>query len=477
MLTIEQCQRARMARDPRFDGKFFVLVNTTGIFCRPICKVRAPLEHNVDYAYSAIEAMHKGFRPCLRCRPDSAPQSFAWQGVETTAKRAAKLLTEDVCSSVESIAKRLGVSPRYLHKIMQTHFKIAPKQFRIFHQVLLAKRLLQSSSMSVEQVAQGASFTSARQLQHHMKTTTGLTPTQIRKGLNATKHNSDKLIGSASGKANRKSNETAAPSKDKISLLLSYQGDYDWPLVRGFFERRLIANNEMISDNSLSKTLSIGNQHLRVNMQHQPSKHAFNVSFDSQFVGLTGQIISSVSKILDLQANPYVIFEALKHTGLSPKQINTGLRIPGICTRFEAGVRAILGQQVSVQAAITQVNRLQQGLCGDSDRFVTPQLIAQSDLAFLKMPAARKLALIEFASMMAENEDAGFEQWLAIKGIGPWTVNYVRLRASDDTDVWLNTDLIIKQQIAAFAQGGQALNDAQAAPWRSYLTLTLWNLS
>jgi AraC family transcriptional regulator of adaptative response / DNA-3-methyladenine glycosylase II len=212
-------------------------------------------------------------------------------------------------------------------------------------------------------------------------------------------------------------------------------------------------------------------------MRHKPSKKGFEVSFSAQFVALTSQIIVHISKILDLHANPYVIIDALKNAGLSAKQLNSGLRIPGINSRFEAGIRAILGQQVSVQAAITQVNRLQQGLAGDSDRLVTPQQVADSDLDFLKMPGARKAALKAFASLMIKYPDADFEHWLAIKGIGPWTVNYVRLRATNDTDIWLNTDLIIKQQIAAFNDAGQIVDDNKAAPWRSYLTLSLWNLS
>lgn len=448
-----------MARDPRFDGKFFVLVNSTGIFCRPICRARAPLESNVEYAASAAEAMQRGFRPCLRCRPDSAPQSFAWLGVENTARRAARLLTEDFSASIESVAQRLGVSTRYLHKIMQGHLRIAPKQFRIFHQLLLAKRLLQGSNMSIEQVAMGAGFSSARQLQHHMNRTMGLSPSKLRNTL----------------QSNKKSN--IERTQRKVTLLLDYQGDYDWPATRAFFARRLLDYNEAINDTTFTKTLNIHDQAICVEMRHRPEKSGFDVSFPADFVGLTSQIIAHASKILDLQANPYVIAEALSQAGLLQSQINFGLRIPGIASYFEAGVRAIMGQQVSVQAAITQLNRLQQGVVGNNNAFMTPQQLAQADLGFLKLPASRKTALKDFAQLMLEGDEQDFAQWLAIKGIGPWTVNYVKLRASDNTDVWLNTDLIIKQQIAAFQKAGQNIDDGLASPWRSYLTLTMWSLS
>jgi AraC family transcriptional regulator of adaptative response / DNA-3-methyladenine glycosylase II len=465
MLTNEECRRARLARDPRFDGRFFVLVNSTGIFCRPVCKVRAPLEQNVEYAQTAIEAMQKGFRPCLRCRPDSAPQSFAWQGVQATVQRASKLLLEDFASSIESVSERLGVSARYLHKLMQENLHLAPKQFRIFHQVLLAKRLLQSSSMSVEQVAQAAGFPSSRQLQHHMKQTTSLTPTQIRKNQQAY----------SKSKASNKTND--------VSLLLNYQGDYDWPMLRDFFARRLCAGNEDLGEEYFAKVLTISGEPVRVCMRYCPDKSGFIVSFAQEYIAHTAQIINSASKILDLHANPFVIFDALQEAGLNEQQINRGIRIPGICSRFEAGVRAILGQQVSVQAAITQLNRLQEGVAtqmnnGNTAEFLRPQHLLKADLSFLKLPGARKAALKDFANLMHEEPEADFDRWLSIKGIGPWTVNYVRLRATNDTDIWLNTDLIIKQQIAKLQDSlGLVFDDAKAAPWRSYLTLSLWNLS
>lgn len=264
--------------------------------------------------------------------------------------------------------------------------------------------------------------------------------------------------------------------KNQISLLLTYQGDYDWSLMRDFFARRLIQNNEQISETIFAKTLTIRGQGVRVIMRHNCTSQGFDVSFDVKFANLSSEIIAQVSNILDLHAIPDVIFNALERAGLRKDQLNLGLRIPGINSRFEAGVRAILGQQVSVKAAITQVNRLQQGIAGDDDKLITPQQLAQSDLSFLKLPASRKGALTLFAQLMASQEDADFEQWLAIKGIGPWTVNYVRLRATSSTDIWLNTDLVIRQKMIALTQAGQTLNDSQAAPWRSYLTLSLWNL-
>ena len=467
VLTIEQCQKARDAKDPRFDGKFFVLVKTTGIFCRPVCKVRAPLENNVDYTHSALDALRLGYRPCLRCRPESAPQSHAWLGIQTTVKRAANMLSTQHHRSIQDIAERLGISTRYLHKLMTTHFQLQPKQFRIYQQVLLAKKLLQSSTMNIEQVAQGAGFGSARQLQYHFKKIVSLTPTQTRTSQARRPSVADTLI----------SKDADMPKLQSVCITLPYQGEYDWPLIRAFFQKRIIKNNEHISDNCFTKTLNISDTAVRVAMHHHAKTHSFDVRFDATALIHTAEIIKQVSTILDLYANPFAVFDAIKSTGLHEKHVNFGLRIPGIASRFEAGIRAILGQQVSVQAAITQVNRLQQGLCGESEQLLSALHIVNSDLGFLKLPEARKNALRNFAQLKLENEHADFDRWLDIKGIGPWTVNYVKLRATDDTDVWLDTDLIIKQQIQALSDAGIALNHRQAAPWRSYLTLSLWNLA
>ena len=134
-------RQARLSRDQRFDGQFFVAVKSTGIFCRPICPARLPKEENVDYYHYAAQAMHAGFRPCLRCRPDSAPQSPAWNGVATTVNRAAQLLAALPPQPIADIADRLGITSRYLHKLMQQHMGSSPSQWQKYHQLLFAKQL------------------------------------------------------------------------------------------------------------------------------------------------------------------------------------------------------------------------------------------------------------------------------------------------------------------------------------------------
>jgi AraC family transcriptional regulator of adaptative response / DNA-3-methyladenine glycosylase II len=272
--------------------------------------------------------------------------------------------------------------------------------------------------------------------------------------------------------------EQEQPSNSSdIALKLNYQAPYDWPALRDFFAKRLIQGNESISEDSFTKVFNIEGDEVRVTMQYVPTQSHFELSFSHDFVDHTPRIIVMASRILDIDAKPSVITPALQASGLSKSQIQAGLRIPGICCRFEAGVRAILGQQVSVTAAISQVNKLHAALSPNGQAFVSPGVLAASDLDCIKLPQTRKNALRSFAQLMHDEPDADFEQWLAIKGIGPWTVNYVNLRANDNPDVWLHTDLVIRQRIQALADDGQIIAPNECAPWRSYLTFSLWNLS
>ena len=517
MLTHRECEQARLARDPRFDGLFFILVKTTKIFCRNTCKVRMPLEKNVEYANSAQQALTKGYRPCLRCRPDSAPNSSAWQGVNTTVNRAVKLLTQRLDANIESIADSLGITTRYLNKLFQEHMQISAKRYRIYQQVLMAKRLLQETSLSVEKVAESVGFASARQLQQHVKTYLRLTPLQLRR--NSRLVVNDKQQTLPKRPASKSTNNQLEQELSKnISILLAYRPPYNWPQVRDFFAKRQINGNEDIFEDGFTKVLSVnvassaaneteyskGVIAVKVRVTHKPKLNGFQVSFNAAYSAHSLAIISTIRRILDVDASPQVIEKALLQGGLVQEELVSGLRIPGVASEFEAGCRAILGQQVSVAAAVNKVNQLHAYFAQVSDKsepdclqtgFPTPTMIANDDLLFLKMPAARRQTLIDLAvyyqaldtpsdnsneqqdKPAQQKRQSSAEELLSIKGIGPWTVSYIALRAQGDTDIWLNTDLVIKQQVAKLEQASRYLKDELAAPWRSYLTLNLWSIS
>jgi AraC family transcriptional regulator of adaptative response / DNA-3-methyladenine glycosylase II len=501
MLNLPLCimQKARLARDARFDGLFFIGVKSTGIFCRPICKARMPLEKNITYYSNSIAAMNDGFRPCLMCRPDSAPSSYAWKGVETTVERGAKLISVNLSLSISEIADKLGISTRYFNKLFEQHLQVSPKRYQLLTRLLFAKQLLHDSYLSIEQVAHACGFNAAKPLQHHMKLTTGLTPSQIRR--------------STTLKSQTRSSD--------VAVYLSYRPPYQWAHIRDFYKLREIGANERIHDNSMCKVLRIGDNHLFFNAKHQPHNNRFEVIFSLSDLRLLKDGIAAVKKILDLNCDPEAIYNSLTHAGLPSSYILNGLRLPGIIDKFEAGCRAIVGQQVTVKAAIRQLNLLQNTLdakqiaeCDDVNielcvsqqkchlksecnlncechlnhnevqnthsvlnAFVSPEQVAQADLSFLKMPNARKNTLKAFAQFMLEKPQASIDEWLNIKGIGVWTVNYVTMRNSESPDVFLATDLVIKNQMKKLADQEVSIIQEAAAPWRSYLTLSLWNLS
>jgi AraC family transcriptional regulator of adaptative response / DNA-3-methyladenine glycosylase II len=445
-------QQARLARDRRFDGQFFVAVKTTHIFCRPICPANLPLEKNVEYFDLAQQAMFAGYRPCLRCRPDSAPHSFAWQGVHTTVQRASQLLRQYHDLSIEQIAEKLGISSRYFRQLFQQHLGISPKHYQLYGKVLFAKQLLHDSQLSVEHVAQASGFASARRLQQNVKKITGLTPQQIRH------------------KPLRQQQQ-----QQNIRLNLAFRPPFNWPHMRDFLAKRAIDGIEQITQDSYSRTFEIEGQMAWFSATYAPSKHCFELDIALPQITALIPVIQNIERVLDVKTDIHVIQEQLVKSGMCQSQITQGLRLPGVWDTFEAGCRAILGQQISVKSAISLLTQLSHELGasqGPRRLFPSPKSVANSELAFLKIPNSRKQSLCSFATYMQQNTQQPIDSWLDIKGIGPWTVAYAKMRGLSDPDIWLDTDLIIKKQLAK-----QPINANAIKPWRSYLTLQLWNMS
>lgn len=445
-------QQARLSRDRRFDGRFFVAVKTTGIFCRNICPANLPKEENVEYYTHAAQALEKGYRPCLRCRPDSAPSSYAWLGVETTVVRAMKLLRDFPESGLEDIAQRLGISDSYLRKLFREHLGVSPKQFQLTEQLLFAKKLLHETHLSVEQVATTAGFQSARRLQQNLKDTMQLTPTQIR--------------------------QQQSQQDKQLHLYLSYTPDYYWRQVRDFWQIRAVHGMETVTEDSYARSFNWQGDRGYFCAQIEPERFRFKVTLSLQNYQNLRFVLRNIKRVLDLDTDYSVVKAGLLKTGLRVEQLTPGIRIPGVWCLFEAGCRAVLGQQVSVKAAVNKVAQLTDEL-GETISaehqltrlFPSAEAVAKSDLGFLKMPEARKRALLSLAQYIHEHpEDNNPDNWLDIKGIGPWTVAYAKMRGQSEPDIWLGTDLVIKKQIEQFS-----LNTDVAAPWRSYLTFQLWD--
>ena len=401
MLNPKICQKARLSRDPRFDGKFFTAVKTTGIYCRPICPATTPKESNVTYFPSAISAANAGYRPCLRCRPDSAPGSPAWQGVNSTLNRAIRLINEGVLQegTLQTLSQRLGVSDRYLRKLFKEHLGTSPKAYALYQQCLFAKHLLHQTQLPVTQVALASGFGSVRRFNDCFQSQLNLTPTQVRK--------------------------ISAPNTSSIKLQLHYRPPYDWSQLQHFFRIRLIPNLEWCDEKSYGRTFTWGKSRGYFTAEHVSEKYYFDVTLVLDDLTQLKPIVNNIRRVLDLDVDIQAVDNDLQQQFDNHISLLPGLRLPGIWNPFEAGIRAILGQQISVKAATTLVSRLVSNL-GDKNQekyfFPSPHAIANDNLGCLNIPESRKQTLRDLAKHFLTNENAHDPiTWLSIKGIGPWT--------------------------------------------------------
>lgn len=462
--------RARRSRDARFDGLFFTAVKTTRIYCRSICPATTPKEVNVEYHATAVSAALAGFRPCLRCRPDSAPQSNAWQGTDTTLQRAVKLIQEGALqeASLEELSDRLGVSSRYLRSLFQEKLGTSPKKFALYQQCLFAKQLLHDSNLPIADIAFTAGFNSVRRFNEAMQERLHLSPSQIRKQNSAV---------------------VDAPHS-AITLKLHYREPFAVHELLAFLQRRLIEGLEWVGDDHYGRTICFGEVYGWFEIRAVPAKAYLELVVQLSDLSLLYPVVQRIRILFDLDAPVHEIDRQLQSVLNGALDYLPGLRIPGIWGGFEAGVRAILGQQVSVQQAHSLVTRFVHELgervdghlpSSNSDQahyyFPNPEAVVEHELGFFRMPQTRKDTLRRLAHHMITAEEANdYDAWLTLKGIGPWTVNYVKLRAAKDPDVWLAGDAGVKNALKLVdASKGVQIDVEAAQPWRSYLVFQLWN--
>ncbi|EAR11295.1 AlkA N-terminal domain-containing protein [Reinekea blandensis] len=450
-LTRAQCQQARMARDARFDGRFFVAVKTTGIFCRPICPAMLPKESNVDYYFNAALASAAGFRPCLRCRPDSAPGSWAWRGTQSTVHRALRLIETGALQeqTLPELCERLGVSDRYLRQLFQQQIGMSPKTYAQIQQLMFAKQLLHSSQLTVTDIAIASGFNSVRRFNDAFQKHWQLTPTDLRRQRTTSQSN---------------------------QLTLAYRPPLNWEHLLAFYRLRQVTGVEQLDDQSYARTLELNQA--RGWFRVKPGKgHYLTLDFELSDLSQLRPWVATIRRMLDLDADIATIEHHLHQTPLRDI-LSEGVRIPGVASPWEAGIRAILGQQVSVKAAITQLNRFVTALGenvpgpeGLNRLFPTAQQAAKADLSFLPLPESRRATLHRFADFVSRTPDADINEWLTIKGIGPWTLQYAKLRGLSDPDQFLMGDLIIKKTLNALPP----FSPDQLSPWGSYATFHCWN--
>jgi len=364
--------------------------------------------------------------------------------------RALRLLHGEPEQSIEHLSERLGVSDRYLRKLFQQHVGMSPKQYQLAQRLLFAKSLLHQTSLSIENVAISSGFNSSRRLQDNFLKHFNLQPNKIR------------------------TNQVAREVTHTLNIFLPYRAPYNFDYVRNFLKVRQIEGIEEITENAYGRRFTWqgvkGEFCATVNIEQQ----GFDVAIKLDDLSFLYQVIQNIKRVLDLDLDSTSITEQLKTSGVDEDSIVQGIRLPGVWSLFEAGCRAILGQQISIKAAITHLNEVVRriNIAKGREEFVfpSPEEIASFDLSFLKMPNRRKETLKAFAQYVADNPNADAEDWLSIKGVGPWTVAYAKMRGNSDPDIWLGSDLVIKKAMAL-----QNINPDNSKPWRSYLTFQMWS--
>lgn len=473
---LEVCRRARAARDPRFDGRFFVGVLTTGIYCRPVCPARMPAEDNVRYFPSPASAQDAGFRPCLRCRPEMARRLPEWTLGSQTVVRGLRMIDAGFLDEqdVDALAARLGISSRHLNRLFLEELKATPKSLARTRRVQLAKRLIDGSGLPLAEVALRAGFGSVRRFNHELRAAYGRPPRELRRGAT---ENPRRVAADAR-------EEGAA---EMITLTLPVRGPYHADWVFAFLEQRALSGIEAVE---LDPT---GGAHEYRRALFVDGRRAGWVSVRWTGDGLLlrvpvagtdnlGDVLCRVRRIFDLDADSAAVDSMLAEDPLLAAQIHSdpGLRVPGAWDGFEIAVRAVLGQQVSVARA----RDLALALCarfGDGG-FPDPAALVHADVAAIGMPGKRAEAVRALARAVLDGElqlDEGAEPQalsealLALPGIGPWTAGYMGMRVARNPDAYPDNDWVVLKMLESTAAGARRRAEAWR-PWRAYAVMVLW---
>lgn len=454
VLSPEVCRRARLAKDPRFDGEFYIAVSTTGIYCRPICPVRPPAEKNVTYYLSAAQAARDGYRPCLRCRPESAPGSPAWNGTSTTVQRALDLIGQGALNegSVAGLAARLGVGERYLRKLFERDLGVAPQALALNQRLLFARKLLAETSLPVTEVAYAAGFGSVRRFNDAIKKQFRQTPRDLRRP------------------------KAAMTGSTGIQLRLQYRPPYDWEGVIDFFGRHALAGVESAGPEGYRRNISLGGCDGQFEVRQDPGRDALLLTLDMPDQRQLMPAVARVRRMFDLDANPGAIAAVLEKDATLADLLKwcPGVRSPGYPSLFEACVRGIVGQQVSIGGARNVLARLTRAT-GMTTFPRAAELAKLQDDQF-PMPGRRRETLQSLCKDYADREAAiNLEDLASRKGIGPWTVTMAAMRGNARPDGFPTGDLGLKK--AWLNLGGEPEFNQLADrwnPWGAYAANLLW---
>lgn len=491
-LSQDVCYKAIKSRDSRFDGLFYNAVKTTGIYCRPICKVTTPRKENCTFYETAEEAEANGFRPCLRCRPEMAPEySEFMQGKNLFAEIKDYFHEENYKSGlVKESAEYFGISTRHISRIFKENIGVSPQQYIMTKRLLKAKYLLTDTDLSVSEIAYLSGFGSSSRFSDAFKKNYGVTP----------------------GKVSRSKKNKG--TKDYLEVKLFYRPPYDWERILGFFRTRQIPGVEHVSDEGLYR------RSLRIVKTGNSGWIEISNIDDDNYLKL--KISRSLEKdIIDVVKITRRVFDLDLLPDQMSSELPLGIRLPGCFDIFEMGTRAILGQQITVKAARTLTGRLVEAL---GEKIETPfeeinyhfptsgSLVELGErvydvLGTIGIIRNRSRSIQDFASLLEDDDiqvsygldpEEFKKKLISIKGIGEWTAEYLVMRGLSWPDAFPVTDLGVKKAVMPYLldDDGNNLNDLidnyskykfdklykksateyskKYSPWRSYLTISLW---
>ena len=479
-LDHEACYRALRARDARFDGRFFVAVRTTGIYCRPICPARTAKRENIVFYASAAAAQEAGFRPCLRCRPENSPDFASWNGTSNTVSRALTLIASGALdeSAVDGLAERLGLGERQLRRLFQRHLGISPLAVAQTRRVLFAKQLIADTRMPLAEVAFASGFGSVRRFNTTFHQLFRRPPRDLRR--------------------THVRAEGESPASAGIEITLPFAQPYDWNAMLSFLAARAIPGVEVVGENRYRRTICFDGAHGTVEVRLNAPRTALCAQVEFPQVKALSTIAGRLRRVFDLGADPVAIGS---HLSTDPRlaplvAARPGLRVPGAWDGFELTVRAILGQQITVSAATKLAGKLvaahgEPFFCEKAltHVFPSPEKLADKDLRSLGMPSNRANALSSLAASFATDQrllyhcarglDDSILRLCALPGIGEWTAQYIAMRVLREPDAFPASDIGL---LRAMANGDglrptpiQLLAESERwRPWRAYAALHLW---
>jgi AraC family transcriptional regulator of adaptative response / DNA-3-methyladenine glycosylase II len=471
-LDLQTCTQARLSRDPRFDGRFFIAVRSSGVYCRSICPAPTAQEKNVRYYPTAAAAAEAGYRPCLRCRPEASPGTPAWFGTSSTVSRALRLISESALEDggVDALAERLGIGARHLRRLFVQHLGASPIAVANTRRLHFAKKLIDETQLTMGEIAIAAGFGSVRRFNAAIHGVYRRTPTEIRK----------------------LARQANAQPENEYLFRVRYRPPFQWNHLLTFLSARAIPGVESVDAGRYRRTITLGKHAGILSVGHNERNLGLDVHISFPDSHSLFFIIERVRRMFDLLAEPGEIAETLKSDSILARRLAAlpGLRVPGCWDGFELSIRAILGQQVSVKGASTLAGRLVEKfgkafptVSSLTHLFPSPAALADADVGSVGLPRNRAETIRQFARAVSDgtvsfgpfpDSEEFVSRLRELPGIGDWTAQYIAMRALGAPDAFPASDLGLLRGASMYDPRELSRRSEAWRPWRAYAAMYLW---